>query len=288
MRVVILGAGGQIGSELALAAAAHGIGGVALTRADCDVTDRASIEAALDQHRSDAVINCAAWTDVDGAETHRSEAFAINAVAPGLLALECQRRDILLVHLSTDYVFSGAGHEPIAEDHPVGPRSVYGASKLAGEAAVRATSDRHQIVRTSGLYGRDGPNFVLKVLHRAAGGAELRVVTDQVTSPTWTRHLADALLRLAERGTAGTYHVTNSGAARWYDVAMAAVACAGIDVAVTPITTGDLTTAAERPHYSVLANGAWLRLGETPLPAWDIAVRDYVAELRERGRLRHA
>lgn len=288
MRVVILGAGGQLGSEVALRAETTGTDAVALTRVECDINDPAAIARALDRHACDTVINCAAWTDVDGAEIHQAEVFAVNAAGPGLLAVECDRRAILLVHISTDYVFSGSGDEPITEHDPTAPLSVYGASKLAGENAIGAVSDRHQVVRTSGLYGRDGPNFVLKVLQRAAGGAELRVVDDQITSPTWTAHLADAILRLAERGTPGTYHITNSGSASWHEVATAAVALAGFEASVAPIKTSDLAPAAERPRYSVLDNGAWLRLGEPALPSWDSALRAYIEELRGRGRLPRA
>lgn len=288
MRLVILGAGGQLGSELRECAEARAVRAVGLTRAECDITDAASIRSALDQHSADAVINCAAWTDVDGAESHAAEAFAINRDGPAALAAECARRNLLLVHLSTDYVFNGMGTAPIAETETPVPRSVYGSSKLAGEEAVREILDTHQIVRTSGLYGRDGPNFVLKVLRRAASGEELRVVSDQVTSPTWTAHLAPALLRLAERGDPGTYHLTNTGSTTWYALAQAALGSAGIDAPVTPIETSDLALAADRPRYSVLDNGAWLRLGEAPLPAWDSALRGYIDELARRGRLPHA
>ena len=287
MRLLILGAGSQLGGELAEFAPALGAPTVGLTRAECDITDTASIRSALDEHSADAVINCAAWTDVDGAESHAAEAFAINRDGPAALARECAQRHVLLVHLSTDYVFSGSGAVPIAETDTPAPRSVYGASKLAGEEAVRQTAERHQIVRTSGLYGRDGPNFVLKVLRRAAKGEELRVVSDQTTSPTWTAHLAPSLLRLAARGNPGTYHLTNTGSTTWYAVAQAAVASAGIHTPVTPIETSDLAPAADRPRYSVLDNGAWLRLGEAPLPAWDSALRGYVDELARRGRLPH-
>ena len=285
MRVVVVGAGGQLGGELALCAPPHGVETVALTRAECDVSDPDSVSRALDRYPADAVINCAAWTDVDGAETHETEAFALNAAAPERLARECAHRHALLVHVSTDYVFSGTAREPIAEDEPTAPRSVYGASKLAGEEAVRATLDRHQIVRTSALYGRDGPNFILKLLQRAAQGAPLRVVADQVTSPTWTADLAPALLRLAVHGTPGTYHLTNSGSTSWYGVAELVLALAGIDAAVTPIETSDLALPADRPRYSVLDNAAWRLLGEAPLPPWDAALRGYMAELAAGGRL---
>ena len=285
MRIVIIGAGGQLGGELALCAPAHGVEAVGLTRAECDVSCPASVRTALDRHPADAVINCAAWTDVDGAEEHKAEAFAINAIAPATLARECSHRSTLLVHLSTDYVFNGTAREPITENDTTAPRSVYGSSKLAGEEAVRDTLDRHQIVRTSGLYGRDGPNFILKVLQRAAKGAELRVVADQVTSPTWTANLAPALLRLAAHGTPGTYHLSNSGSTSWYGVAEAAVLLAGIEATITPIETSDLAPVADRPRYSVLGNAAWCRLGEAPLPRWDVALRGYVAELVTRGLL---
>lgn len=288
MRVVITGVGGQLGGELVLCASAHGVEALGLTRAECDVTDPASVRKALDRYPADAVINCAAWTDVDGAESHAAEAFAVNRDGPATLAKECAQRHVLLVHLSTDYVFSGSAAVPIVETDTPGPRSVYGASKLAGEEAVRQTANRHQIVRTSGLYGRDGPNFVLKVLRRAASGEEVRAVSDQVTSPTWTAHLAPALLRLAARGNPGTYHLTNAGSTTWYEVAKAAIASAAIDTPVRPIETSDLALAADRPLYSVLDNAAWLRLGEAPLPPWDSALRGYVDQLARRGRLPHA
>ena len=288
MRLVILGAGSQLGRELTACAPGLGATAIALTRAECDITDSAAIRAALERHSADAVINCAAWTDVDGAESHPAEAFAINRDGPAALAAECAQRQVLLVHLSTDYVFDGSGAVPIAETDTPGPRSVYGASKLAGEEAVRQAAGLHQIVRTSGLYGSDGPNFVLKVLGRAASGEELRVVSDQVTSPTWTAHLAPALVRLAARGNPGTYHLTNSGSATWYEVAQAAVASAGIETSVTPIETSVLALAADRPRYSVLDNGAWISLGEAPLPPWESALRGYVDELAHRGRLPQA
>ena len=284
-KLLITGAGGQLGSELSLRAGASGVAAVGLRQAELDVTDRRAIARAMDEVRPTALVNCAAWTNVDAAETHRDQAFAVNATAPGLLAEECARRSVLLLHLSTDYVFDGERREPIPESATAAPLSAYGASKLAGEEAVRAVSDRHVIVRTSGLYGRDGPNFVLKVLRQAATGARLRVVTDQVTAPTWTGHLAPALLRLLELGANGTFHLTNAGSASWYEFAVVAVRCAGSTTPIRAITTADLPSAARRPQHSVLDNGAWRALGEPALPSWTAALRDYVDDLRERGRL---
>lgn len=284
-KLLITGAGGQLGAELSLRTGAAGVAAVGLRRAELDITDRYAIARALDEVRPTALVNCAAWTEVDAAERHRDRAFAVNATAPGLLAEECARRGVVLVHVSTDYVFGGEVGEPIPESAAAAPQSVYGASKLAGEDAVRAVSGRHVIVRTSALYGRDGPNFVLSVLRQAATGAALRVVTDQVTAPTWTGHLAPALLRLLELGASGTYHLTGSGSASWYEFAVVAVRCARSRAPVRAITTADLTSAARRPHHSVLDNGRWRALGEPPLPLWTAALRDYVDELRDRGRL---
>lgn len=288
MRLLVTGARGQLGGEIAGAAPGRGFEVVALSDTECDIRDRAAVAAALDAQPVDAVVNCAAWTDVDGAESHPEEAYAVNAVAPGVLAVECVRRGLLLVHLSTDYVFDGTGGAPIVEDALASPRSVYGASKLAGEEAIRAAGGRHLIVRTSGLYGRDGPNFVLKVLQRAAAGEELRVVTDQVSSPTWTAHLADALLRLIDLHVVGTFHVTNAGSTSWYGFASMAVERAGLPVPIRPISSADLASPARRPGYSVLATSKWLRLGEPPLPPWESALIAYIEELRRRGCLPRA
>ncbi|HEX6537644.1 MAG TPA: dTDP-4-dehydrorhamnose reductase [Candidatus Dormibacteraeota bacterium] len=276
MRLLVTGAQGQLGSEFVEAARTRGLQTVALSHADCDIRDTAAVAAMLDAHAVDALVNCAAWRDVDGAESHRHEAYAVNAVAPGTLAVECARRTVMLVHLSTDYVFDGAATTAVDEEAPAVPRSVYGASKLAGEEAIRATGARHLIVRTSALYGRDGPNFVLTVLQRAAAEGELRVVADQVTSPTWTAHLAAALVRLLEHRAVGTYHVTGWGSTSWDRFAATAVELAGLPATVRPISSEEL------------ANTAWRRLGEPPLPPWQTGLSSYIAELRRRGRLPRA
>ena len=285
MRLLIAGAGGQLGRELADIALHRGVLAEAPTEATLDITDERAIVAALDEHRPDALVNCAAWTNVDGAEANSDAAYAVNHTGARLLAEQCARRGIVLVHLSTDYVFDGTSPEAIPESAAPSPLSVYGASKLSGEQAVRAASDKHVIVRTSGLYGRDGPNFILKLLQLAASGAELRVVSDQFTAPTWTGHLAPALLRLLERGVTGTYHLTNSGTTSWYDFAVFALCEAGFTTDVKPIATSDLAAVARRPQHAVLDNGAWRALGESPLPPWTEGVRAYLGELRGRRRL---
>jgi len=215
---------------------------------------------------------------VDAAEAEEAAAHAVNAEGPRVLAEACQPRGILLCHLSTDYVFDGTATEPIDEAAAPNPRSAYGRGKLAGETAVRVALASHQIVRTAWLYGQEGPNFVLTMLRLARERGALRVVADQWGSPTWTGHLAPALVRLVECGTPGTYHLTNSGSTSWHGFAQAIVEEAGLDVPVEAIPSSDFPTPAPRPAYSVLANRAWEGLGEAPLPPWREGLRAYLAQ----------
>ena len=274
MRVLVLGAGGQLGRELVQCSSAHDV--VGLTRSACDITQPGDAERALQLHGPDAVINCAAWTKVDAAETQRDEAFRANAEGPRQLARACAAADVLLTHISTDYVFDGTATSPIPEDAPTRPVGVYGESKLAGENAIRELAPRHQIVRTSWLYGQDGPNFVLTMLRLGAERDKLRVVADQRGAPTWTGHLAPALLRLAEHGTPGTYHLTNSGETTWCDFARAIMQAAQLKARVEPTTTAEYGAPAPRPAYSVLDNGNWGKLGEPPLPSWQQGLTEYL------------
>jgi dTDP-4-dehydrorhamnose reductase len=215
---------------------------------------------------------------VDAAETEEAAANGVNADGPGVLAHACRPRGILLCHLSTDYVFDGTATEPIDEAAVPNPQGAYGRGKLAGEEAVRKALASHQIVRTAWLYGQEGPNFVLTMLRLAQERGALRVVADQWGSPTWTGHLAPALVRLVERGVPGTYHLTNSGSTSWHGFAQAIVEEAGLSVPVEAIQSSDFPTPAPRPAYSVLANRAWEGLGEAPLPPWRDALRAYLAQ----------
>jgi dTDP-4-dehydrorhamnose reductase len=279
MRVLVVGAGGQLGRELAgLRGHAHEI--VGLTRVECDIAEPGAAAGALQQHRPDAVINCAAWTKVDAAETQPDDAYRANAEGPRLLAEACNAHGVLLCHISTDYVFDGTATSPIPEDAATNPQGAYGASKLAGEQAIREATAGHQIVRTSWLYGMDGPNFVLTMLRLGAERDELPVVADQRGAPTWTGHLAPALLRLIERGTPGTYHLTNGGETTWCDFARAIMQAAHLRARVQPTTTAEYGAPAPRPAYSVLDNRAWSSIGEPPLPAWESGLSAY---LDQRG-----
>lgn len=284
-RILVTGAGGQLGSELTHATPPEGTVITAPPESECDITDASSVARALHGHEPDVLINCAAWTDVDGAERHADAAFAVNATGPAVLATACARNGVLLVHMSTDYVFDGRSRDPIDEDTPPAPLSVYGRSKLAGEREVQIRSPNHCIVRTSGLYGRNGPNFVLAVLQRAAAGELLDVVADQSTSPTWTRDLARAVLRLIALDARGVVHLTNTGSTTWHGFAKAAVAATGLAVPVRETTLATRSAGAARPQHSVLENRRWRLLGQPPLPPWEAALAGYVAELRERRRL---
>lgn len=287
MRIEVIGSRGQLGRELMGVlertehlVTGHDLGGV-------DIRDPASTATLLDTVRPDAVINCAAWTRVDAAESEPAAAWQVNAAAPAILAGACEARGILLCHLSTDYVFDGGASSPIDEEAPPSPRTAYGRGKLAGEEAVRAVLPRHQIVRTAWLYGQEGPNFVLTMLRLARERGRLRVVADQRGSPTWTGHLAPAIVRLVARGVPGTFHLTNSGSTTWHGFAEAIIEEAGLDVPVEAVSSADNPTPARRPAYSVLDNRAWHALGEAPLPDWRNGLRAYLAE-RGLARVRDA
>jgi dTDP-4-dehydrorhamnose reductase len=275
----VLGTPGQLGGELVDEGARMGHEMIGVTQAECDITDAAAVDGVIRSHRPDAVVNCAAWTQVDAAETHEAEAELVNATGAGLVADVCAAAGIRCCYVSTDYVFDGTATAPIDEDAPTGPRSAYGRTKLHGEIAVRDRCPDHIIVRTSWLYGRQGPNFVLTMLRLAGERPEVRVVADQRGAPTWTGHLAPAMLRLLEVGSPGTYHLTNSGVTTWHGLALAAIRARGLTTEVVPITTAEYPTPATRPAYSLLDNRAWRDLGEPPLPAWEDGLRAYLASL---------
>jgi dTDP-4-dehydrorhamnose reductase len=284
VRILITGGNGQLGRELQDAARAAGHHVDATGRDDCDIADPDGVARTIEASDPEVIVNCAAWTKVDAAEDDLDGAYLSNAIGPRVLAAACARRNLLLVHISTDYVFDGTGPVPIDEWQQPAPRSAYGVTKLAGENEVRNIARRHQVIRTSWLYGRDGPNFVLAMLAAAAAGP-LRVVADQLGGPTWTGHLAPRVLRLIERDVPGTFHVSNAGATSWHGFATEIFAAAGIEADMAPITTAGYPTRAPRPAYSVLDNRACRLLGEAPMPPWQDGLRSYIAELREGGVL---
>lgn len=237
-------------------------GGVGYTRAQLDVTDRDAVGEAI--RPDDVVINCAAWTDVDGAEAHEDEALRINRDGARNVAEAAGT----VLYVSSDYVFDGTKREPYVESDPVNPVSAYGRTKLAGERATAEANPRHLIVRSSWLFGAGGKNFVETMLGL---GPEVRVVDDQVGCPTFTGHLAEALVRLAGTEDFGVHHAAASGSCSWFEFAREIFARTGSDTRVEPCTTADFPRPAPRPAYSVLGSERGLRL-----PTWQEGLDAYL------------
>lgn len=279
-RLVITGAGGQLGTALVAEAARRGRPAAAFTSADWDITDPA---AAADRIRpGDIVVNCAAYTDVDGAETDRQRAEAVNATGPGLLAAACARAGAGLLHVSTDYVFSGdfagAPPRPYRPQDPTGPLNVYGQTKLAGERAVLAALPQARVVRTAWVYtGGTGTDFVAAMRRLAAGSEPVEMVDDQVGSPTYVADLVAALLRIAdeEPGAGGPIrHAANAGAVSRFEQARAVFAEVGADPArVRPVSSDHRPRPARRPRYSALAGDV-----TAPLRGWREALAAALAD----------
>jgi dTDP-4-dehydrorhamnose reductase len=278
MRILVTGAAGMLGRDVVQAARAAEHEAVALARADLDVTDAEAVERAVVDHRPDVVLNCAAWTDVDGAEEREADALAVNGAGAGNVARAATAAGASIVHVSTDSVFDGRKNAPYVESDPTDPLSAYGRTKLAGEREVAASGTRHAIVRSSWLFGAGGENFVATMLALGAERDEVSVVTDQIGCPTWTGHLAPVLVALAAGGADGVFHVAGAGAASWNGLAVEAFQLAGVDCRVAPATTDDFPRPAPRPAYSVLGT----ERGDAPrLPPWQEGLAAYLAERAE-------
>lgn len=278
-KVVILGGNGMLGSDLAKAGEAAGLDVGVLDLPQLDIRDFNNVREVLPQ--ADWAVNCAAFTRVDDAEAQRHAAFAVNGEGAHSVARVCARRAIKLLHVSTDYVFDGRKGRPYLETDRPDPLGVYGASKLAGEKAVRAEGGHFLIVRTQSLFGARGPNFVraiVKKLRESTDGAPLRVVNDQISSPTYTRHLADALVRLIRLDKQGIVHCVASGECSWYDFAQAIVERVRPGYEVVPITTAELARPAPRPAYSVLDTSLYNSWAGHPMPSWQDGLDAYLKE----------
>lgn len=277
----VTGGRGMLAADLVEALRQRGIEPVVTDRDDLDITDPGQVAAGLGD--ADVVVNCAAYTAVDRAEQEEDLALHINGEGPRVLAAHCAATGARLVHLSTDYVFSGDAVSPYAEDAPRDPRSAYGRTKAAGEEAIEASGADAIIVRTAWLYGRGGPCFPKTIARAGRERGALEVVNDQIGQPTWTRDVARVILDLlAADAPAGAYHATSGGRTSWYEFAREVVASAGLGDIVTPCASSDYPRPAPRPAYSVLGHGALERAGVALIgdwrERWAIAADEVLAE----------
>ena len=286
MKVLLTGSNGQLGRELTRQLEKKKVDHVGYDIPEFDITDKDKITAIIAKEQPTVIINCGALTNVDGCETQRELAMAINAAGPKYLAEIARDQDIVLVQVSTDYVFDGAGIivdgalRPYLETDPIDPKTVYGESKAAGEKAVSETAPKYFIVRTAWLYG-DGNNFVKTMLELASKHPKLTVVSDQVGSPTSTVDLATAIIDLIDTDHYGTYHGTCEGQCSWYDFAVEIFRLSGIDIPVEPVTSEQFVRPAPRPKYSVLENKALNDLKMNHFRPWQVSLVEYLDNLNK-------
>ena len=272
----------MLGREVMARLGERGVGG---DLPEVDITRKDQVAEWLDRHRPGCLINCAAYTDVDAAESNPDAARRLNADAVELLGRLCRERDIHLITLSTDYVFTGEGMDPWPEEAPTGafgPGCVYGRTKLEGERRLAAVGGRWALVRTQWLYEARARNFANTILKLAAERTELKVVNDQVGAPTWAACLAEGLVRLAEAGATGYFHAVNSGFASWFEVAQFLTKRLGLDCTVRPCTSEQFPRPATRPKNCRLDQSRFARLEGGPMIPWQEALEQY---LRSTGRL---
>ncbi|HVD39468.1 MAG TPA: dTDP-4-dehydrorhamnose reductase [Solirubrobacterales bacterium] len=275
MKLLVTGAAGMLGRDVMLAAGNAGHEVVGYGRAELDVTDPVQLDRRLELERPDIVINCAAWTDVDGAETAEEAAFAVNGKGAGNVAAAAAKVEARIVHVSTDYVFDGAKGAPYVESDQPAPLSAYGRTKLAGEEAIAAANKRHFIVRSAGLFGVGGRNFVGTMLQLSEDRSEVTVVRDQVGSPTYTWHLAYGIVRLIEGIEYGIHHMAASGQCSWYEFAREIFEQAHVECRVLSITSEEFGAAAPRPAFSALVSQ---REHAIRLPSWQDGLAGYLAQ----------
>jgi dTDP-4-dehydrorhamnose reductase len=285
--ILVLGASGMLGRALSEVVKEFPVLRFIGVDLDVDITERRNIDNAIRKYEAQIVINCAAMTDVDGCEGNPMLASAVNADGAMNAALACRDANVLLVHVSTDFVFSGNTSSPYTESDIAEPVSVYGATKLEGERQVGLSSGKHLITRTAWTFGLGRHNFISKVIDRARAGRSIDVVSDQVGSPTYTIDLARGILALAFSGANGLYHIVNSGSCSRIELAQTALKRAGLeDVTVNAITSDSLVSAspgrqiAQRPTYSVLDTGAFTKKTGINLPHWNDALNEYVDALK--------
>lgn len=283
MKILITGAGGQLGTDCRNVLSDHIL--LPLTSAELDITINRQVQKEMARFQPDVVINCAAYTAVDRCEDDSEHCFAVNAGGPETLAAACAESGSRLIHISTDYVFAGTKPipQPYREDDPTGPLSQYGKGKLAGEEAVRRHLDNHLIIRTAWLYGMGSGNFLKTMLRLTTENPKriLRVVDDQYGSLTWTWRLASQIACLLDSSLTGTIHATAEGYSTWYMGAKYFLEAMGLEHSLQPCTTADYPTPAHRPHNSILANSRLLEKGLNRMVPWQEDVALFARMMRQ-------
>jgi dTDP-4-dehydrorhamnose reductase len=285
MKVAVIGANGQLGTDLCRVLAAQSFSVLPLTHRDVDVSDSAQVDRVLSSIHADVVISTAAFHKVEECEKQPAQSFAVNAVGPRNLALACRPKNAVLVHFSTDYVFDGAQRRPYTESDLPRPLNVYGVSKLAGEHMLGLTWDRCFVIRTCGLYGvagsaGKGGNFVETMLKKASEGAPIRVVDDQVLTPTFTADLAEAVSQLIRTEAYGLYHVSEEGQCSWYEFAGKIFELEKLPVNLKPVSSREFASPVQRPAYSVLSKQKLRGIGLS-MPSWDDGLSRYLSARRD-------
>ena len=278
MKILITGAYGMLGSDLRETLKDHEL--LITGSKDLDITDENKVMNYILEKSPEIVINAAAYTAVDNCETDYENAYSVNAIGPKNLAKACNKINIPLIHISTDYVFDGNKRTPLTEEDNLGPKTVYGKTKLEGEKLVQENAKKYFILRTAWLYGIHGKNFVQTMLNLSKKNSELKVVNDQIGSPTYSKDLAIAIGELLNSDKYGIYHVTNKGEISWYDFSKKIFELSNIKVNVKPVSTEEFPRPAPRPHYSVLSNQKWVKAGFTPMRNYDEALKDYLSLLK--------
>ena len=280
MKILITGSNGMLGHDLIdVLKNNHEL--ILTTSKNLDITNKDEVFSVIGDKNPDIVINSAAYTDVDGCEENQDTAFSVNGDGVKNLAFACKKFDCVLVHISTDYVFNGENTRPWIEDDEIGPISIYGKSKLKGEESILEILDKYFIIRTAWLYGINGKNFPKTMLELAENHDEVKVVYDEVGTPTYTPDLAKAISQLINTDYFGIYHITNSGSCSWCEFSKYIFEIAKKDVKVIPVTASEFARAASRPHYSVLENKKWVENGFKPLRSYKDAIKEYLELLNE-------
>lgn len=279
MKVLVTGAEGQLGHDVCEALSVRGINYVGVGRKEFDITDEKTTQSYIINYHPDAIIHCSAWTAVDQAEDEPEVAKAVNAVGTRNIAVACHKIEAKMLYISTDYVFPGKGMRFYKPEDPTGPLGVYGATKLAGELAVREWTDRYYIVRTSWVFGKNGNNFVKTMLRLSETKNELAVVCDQIGSPTYTVDLAPLLCDMIETDQYGVYHATNEGVCSWAEFAEEIFKLVGKQIVVHHIHTSEYPSRAMRPLNSRMSKDKLEQMGFHRLPTWQNALKRYLREL---------